>query len=260
VKGVRMFAQKVFVVAGGATGIGAETARQLVAAGARVVVGDINEAGGRRTVEAIGGSGEQAPAHFVHFDISDEDSVKALIGAVLDTYGRLDGLFSNAADLRPAVLSSDSDIVAMDVETWHHSLAVDLTGFFYTARHALPHLLEAGGGPIVVTSSAAAFHGGSTRPAYATSKAGLGALVRHIASRWGKEGIRCNAVAPGLVLSDELRPQVPAERQQGYLASQLLGRLGEPRDIASMVTFLLSDQAAWITGQVIGVDGGMVPR
>ena len=247
--------QKAIVVAGGATGIGAETARRLAAAGALVVVGDINEAGGRRTVEAIGGD-----TRFVPFDISDEDSVAGLIDAALAAFGRLDGLFSNAADLRPEVLSKDTDIVSMDTETWHHSLAVDLTGFFYTARHAIPHLLEAGGGSIVVTSSAAAFLGSGTRPAYGTAKAGLGSLVRHIAGRWGKEGIRCNAVAPGLVLSDELRQKVPAERQEAYLASQELARLGEPRDIASMVTFLFSDEADWITGQVIGVDGGMVMR
>jgi NAD(P)-dependent dehydrogenase (short-subunit alcohol dehydrogenase family) len=247
--------QKVIVVAGGATGIGAETARQLVAAGAKVIVGDINEEGGRRTAEAIGEG-----ARFVAFDISDEESVKALIDTAVATFGRLDGLFSNAADLSPGVLGNDTDIVAMDSDTWHRSLAVDLTGFFYTARHALPRLLESGGGSIVVTSSAAAFAGGSTRPAYATSKAGLGALVRHIASRWGTQGIRCNAVAPGLVLSDELRPKVPAERQEAYLAAQLLGRLGHPRDIAAMVTFLFSKPAEWMTGQIIGVDGGMVLR
>ncbi len=247
--------QKVIVVAGGATGIGAETARQLVAAGARVVVGDINEDGGRRLVDSIGDG-----ARFVGFDISDEDSVRALIDGAVATYGYLDGLFSNAADLSSGVLGNDTDIVSMDSETWHRSLAVDLTGFFYTARHAVPHLLRGGGGSIVVTSSAAAFAGGSTRPAYATSKAGLGALVRHIASRWGTEGIRCNAVAPGLVLSDELRPKVPAERQEAYLSSQLLNRLGEPRDIAAMVTFLFSDPAEWITGQIFGVDGGMVLR
>jgi NAD(P)-dependent dehydrogenase (short-subunit alcohol dehydrogenase family) len=252
---VSRFEEKVFVVAGGATGIGAETARRLVDAGARVVLGDINEEGGRRTVEGIGSG-----AHFVRFDISDEESVEALMATALDTFGRLDGLFSNAADLRPEVLGKDTDIMTMDVEIWHHSLAVDLTGFFYTARHALPHLLARGGGPIVVTSSAAAFIGGSTRPAYATSKAGLGALVRHIASRWGKEGIRCNAVAPGLVLTDEVGPNVPADRKAAYLASHLAGRLGSPRDIAAMVTFLLSDEAEWITGQVYGVDGGMVVR
>ena len=250
-----MLEQKVIVVAGGATGIGAEAARQFVSAGAKVVVGDINEEGGRRTVEAIGGD-----ARFVPFDISEEESVKALIEVAISEFGHLDGLFSNAADLRPEVLSHDSDIVSMDAQTWHHSLAVDLTGFFYTARNALPHLLQAGGGSIVVTSSAAAFLGDSTRPAYSTSKAGLGALVRHIASRWGREGIRCNAVAPGLVLSDEMRPKVPAERQKAYLVTQRLARLGEPRDVAAMVTFLLSDAAEWITGQVIGVDGGMVMR
>lgn len=247
--------QKVIVVAGGATGIGAETARQLVGAGARVVVGDINEDGGRRTVEAIGEG-----AQFVAFDISDEESVNTLIEGAIATFGRLDGLFSNAADLRPEVLSKDTDIVSMDSETWHRSLAVDLTGFFYTARHAIPHLFRGGGGSIVVTSSAAAFLGDRTRPAYSTSKAGLGALVRHIASHWGRQGIRCNAVAPGLVLSDEMRPKVPAERQEAYLATQLLSRLGEPRDIAAMVTFLFSDAAEWITGQILGVDGGMVLR
>jgi NAD(P)-dependent dehydrogenase (short-subunit alcohol dehydrogenase family) len=249
------FQDKVIVVAGGATGIGAEAARQLVAAGARVLIGDINEEGGRGTAAAIGEG-----ARFAPFDIADEASVRALMETALSAFGRLDGLFSNAADLRSEVLSKDTDIVSMDVETWHHSLAVDLTGFFFTARHALPHLLAAGGGPIVVTSSAAAFLGDRTRPAYSTSKAGLGALVRHIASRWGKEGIRCNAVAPGLVLTDEMRPKVPAERQEAYLSSHLARRLGAPRDVAAMVTFLLSDEAEWITGQIIGVDGGMVLR
>ena len=129
-----------------------------------------------------------------------------------------------------------------------------------TVKYGIPAMRRSGGGSIVATSSAAAFLGDSTRPAYSTSKAGLGALVRHIASRWGREGIRCNAVAPGLVLSDEMRPRVPADRQQAYLATQRYRRLGEPRDVAAMVTFLMSDEAEWVTGQVIGVDGGMVMR
>ncbi|HLN15763.1 MAG TPA: SDR family NAD(P)-dependent oxidoreductase [Acidimicrobiales bacterium] len=246
---------KVIVVAGGATGIGAAAARQLVGAGAKVVLGDINEEGGRATAAAIGG---ETP--FVTFDIADEDSVARLMDTAVSSYGRLDGLFSNAADLRDETLSRDTDIVEMDVATWHHSLDVDLTGFFYTARHAIPHLLAAGGGPIVVTSSAAAFMSDRVRPAYSTAKAGLGALVRHIASRWGKEGIRCNAVAPGVVLSEVQRANVPERHLESYLKMHRLDRLGAPDDIASAVTFLLSDQAEWITGQVIGVDGGMVMR
>jgi NAD(P)-dependent dehydrogenase (short-subunit alcohol dehydrogenase family) len=246
---------KVIVVAGGATGIGAATARRLAEAGAKVVLGDINRERGQATAESIGHG-----TVFVPFDISDEDSVAALIAVATDTHDRLDALFSNAADLRPAVLSKDTDIVAMDPAIWHQSLAVDLTGFFYTARHAIPHLLRAGGGPIVVTSSAAAFNGGATRAAYSTAKAGLGALVRHIATRWGKEGIRCNAVAPGVVLSDELRPNVAPANIEAYLAAHKVGRLGTPDDIASTVTFLLSKDADWITGQIISVDGGMVTR
>ena len=138
---------------------------------------------------------------------------------------------------------------------------MDLTGFFYTARHAVPHLLRGGGGSLVVTSSAAAFSGGSTRPAYSTSKARPGRAVCVTSPVDGaRKAIRCNAVAPGLVLSAEVRPKVPAERQEAYLGSQLLSRLGEPRDIAAMVTFLFSDAAEWITGQIFGVDGGMVLR
>jgi NAD(P)-dependent dehydrogenase (short-subunit alcohol dehydrogenase family) len=248
-------ADKVIVIAGGATGIGAATAKQLAAGGAHVVVGDINAAGGRQTVESIGGD-----ARFVEFDISDEDSVVRLINSTVDAFGRLDGLFSNAADLSAAVLNRDTDIVDMDVATWRKTLDVDLTGFFFTARHAIPRMLEHGGGSIVVTSSAAAFITDKVRPAYGTAKAGLGALVRHITVRWGKEGIRCNAVAPGVVLSEQLRPNVPDRHIETYLAMHRLDRLGVPDDIASAVTFLLSNQATWITGQIISVDGGMVTR
>ena len=246
---------KVIVVAGGATGIGAATARLLVGAGANVVVGDVNQEDGVATVDAIGGG-----SRFVAFDIADEGSVVNLMASAVAAFGRLDGLFSNAADLRPEVLAQDTDIVEMDPASWHRSLEVNLTGFFYTARHAIPHLLEAGGGPIVVTSSAAAFTSDKARPAYATAKAGLGALVRHIAIRWGKEGIRCNAVAPGVVVSERQRAAMPPRHLESYLAMHRLGRLGHPEDIAGTVTFLLSDQADWITGQVIGVDGGMVMR
>ncbi len=246
---------KVIVIAGGATGIGAATAHQLAAAGAHVVVGDINEEGGRATVASIGGD-----ARFVAFDISDEESVEHLMASTVEAFGRLDGLFSNAADLSANVLNRDTNIVDMDVATWRKTLDVDLTGFFFTARHAIPRLLERGGGPIVVTSSAAAFYTEHVRAAYATAKAGLGALVRHIAVRWGKQGIRCNAVAPGVVLSEQLRPNVPEAHIEAFLAMHRLDRLGIPDDIASTVLFLLSEESTWITGQIVSVDGGMVMR
>jgi len=255
---VSRLAGKVVVVAGGASGIGAATAARLAAEGSRVVVGDIDATAGRRTVDALAAEGHDVV--FVHFDIADEGSVEALMQGAVATFGRIDGLFSNAADLRPEVILRDTDVVEMDVAVWHRSIAVDLVGFFYTARHAIPRLLDGGGGSIVVTSSAGAFTGGAEHPAYATSKAGLGALVRHIATRWGKEGIRCNAVAPGPVLSEVFRANASPAAIDALAAPLRLDRLGEPEDVASMVAMLLSDEATWITGQVIGVDGGMVLR
>jgi NAD(P)-dependent dehydrogenase (short-subunit alcohol dehydrogenase family) len=252
------FDGKVIVVAGGATGIGAATAALLARDGAHVVVGDLNEAAGRATVDAL--TAEGLSARFEAFDISDEEAVRRLIGTAVEGFGRLDGLFSNAADLSPATLNGDTDIVAMDPAIWHHTLAVDLTGFFYTARHAIPHLLAAGGGPIVVTSSAAAFDGSPVRPAYATAKAGLGGLVRHIATRFGKEGIRCNGVAPGVVLHGDVLARLPEDRRTAWAAQHRLRRTGEPQEVGALVAFLLSGEGAWITGQVISVDGGMLLR
>ena len=251
-------AEKVVVVAGGATGIGAATARLIADEGARVLLGDINEEKGLETAQAIVKAGGRAA--FQAFDIADEASVTGLMDSAIEHFGRIDALFSNAADLRPEIILNDSDIVAIDVGLWHHTLAVDLTGFFYTSRHAIPHLLRAGGGSIVVTSSAAAFVADGERPAYATAKAGLGAMVRHIATRWGKDGIRCNAVAPGPVASEVFKAGADPVTLAKLTRPLLLDRLGEPEDIATSVLFLLSDEASWLTGQVIGVNGGMVVR
>jgi len=248
----------VVVIAGGATGIGAATAHRLGDEGARVVVGDINAVDGQATVDAISSGG--GTAHFVEFDMADELSVGKLIESAAERFGGIDALFSNAADLRPEIVLADTDVVDVDLAVWHRTIAVNLTGSFYAARHAIPHLLARGGGAIVVTSSADAFLGAAERPAYAASKAGLGALIRHIANRWGKEGIRANAVAPGPVLSEIFEAHATAEMTNGFLAQLRLGRLGRPPDIASMVAFLLSDEGAWITGQVLSVDGGMVVR
>jgi NAD(P)-dependent dehydrogenase (short-subunit alcohol dehydrogenase family) len=255
---VRGLADKVVVIAGGATGIGADSARRLCDEGAKVVVGDINEVDGRATVDAIVAGG--GTAHFVAFDMADEASVRLLMESAAERFGGIDALFSNAADLRPEIVLADSDVVDVDLAVWHRTIAVNLTGFFYAARHAIPHLLARGGGAILVTSSADAFAGAAERPAYASSKAGLGALVRHIATRWGKDGIRANAVAPGPVLSEVFEANATTEMIDGFLAQLRLGRLGRPPDIASMVAFLLSDEGSWVTGQVVSVDGGMVVR
>ena len=248
---------KVAVIAGGATGIGAATAARLGAEGCQVVVGDISGDGAEVTAQAIRAGGGNAVA--VSFDLAEPDSIRALIGCATNEFGALNLLFNVGSDM--SLLRSDTDVVDIDFEVWDRTMTVILRGYLASMKYAIPAMLARGGGAIVNMSSAAAFIGEPTRPAYATTKAGIGALTRHVASRWGKEGIRCNAVAPGFTGTDVMRsvPQWP-ELEAGALRGMRSTRVGHPDDIAAMVAFLMSDEGAWINGQVINIDGGAVLR
>jgi NAD(P)-dependent dehydrogenase (short-subunit alcohol dehydrogenase family) len=248
---------KVAVVAGGATGIGAATAARLAAEGCLVVVGDLAVAAAQRTADNIVAAGGTATA--VEFDLADPDSVVALLDTAATTYGGIDAVFAVGADM--GALRADTDIVDIDLDVWDRVMSVNLRGYVATMKHAIPRLLARGGGAIVNMSSAAAFQGEPARPAYATAKAGIGALTRHVASRWGKEGIRCNAVAPGFTATEAIQsaPQWP-ELQTAALKRIRGPRVGAPDDIAALVAFLISQEGEWINGQVINIDGGTVLR
>ena len=248
---MRGLRDKVVVVAGGATGIGAATCRRLAEEGAKVVVGDINEAAAKQTADAIG-------ARHLRFDITREDDCKALVEHAIGEFGGLDGLFTVAADTSKETLGrdSESDLLTVPLDVWQRTLDVNLTGTFLMTRSALPALLERGGGSIVNTLSGLIFYGSPIRPAYLASKAALVALTRHVAARWGKEGIRCNAVAPGFVMTEQVAHNVPQEERDMILAANKSTRHGRPEDIAATVAFLLSDDAEWINGQMQLVNGG----
>ena len=249
--------QKVVVVAGGATGIGAETARQLVSAGARVIVGDINEDGGRRHSLRRSVTGHSSS---VSTSRTKTRSKRSSMERLPHSVGSM-GSSPMPPISAPACSATTPTSCRWTAETWHRSLAVDLTGFFYTARHAVPHLLARRGW----------FHcghqlcGGVLRRVYVPGLLDLEgrsgcAGASHRQPMGVREGIRCNAVAPGLVLSDELRPKVPAERQEAYLGSQLLSRLGEPRTSPPWSPSCSRIRRSGSTGQIFGVDGGMVLR
>lgn len=250
-------AGKVAVIAGGATGIGAATARRLGAEGCRVVVGDLDATAARQTADDIAGAGGTAAAF--GFDLADPKSVSLLFESAIANFGAVDLLFNVGADMR--ALRGDSDVLDIELETWDRIMTVNLRGYLLTMRAAIPHMLARGGGAIVNTSSAAAFQGEPRRPAYATAKAGIGALTRHVASGWGKDGIRCNAVAPGFTATEAVRsaPQWP-DLEAGALKRMRSPRVGESDDIAALVAFLMSDDGAWVNGQVINVDGGTILR
>jgi NAD(P)-dependent dehydrogenase (short-subunit alcohol dehydrogenase family) len=255
--GLRGLAGKVAIVVGGATGIGAAAAARLGEEGCRVIVGDIAGDAAQQTAEGIVAAG--GTATHLAFDLSDTASVADLIDTTVLTHDGVDLLFNVGADM--GAIRADTDVVDIDFDVWDRVMAVNLRGYVAAMKYAIPAMLGRGGGAIVNMSSAAAFQGEPARPAYATAKAGIGALTRHVASRWGKEGIRCNAVAPGFTATEMIRsvPQWP-ELEAGALKRIRGTRVGEPGDIAALVAFLLSEEGAWINGQVVNIDGGTVLR
>lgn len=250
-------AEKVIVVAGAATGIGLATARRVAAEGAKVAVGDIDEQGAQEAAQQICEIGGNAIA--IKYDQACEASTEGLIAQAVAHFGRLDGLHANAADLRPEIFGRDVDVAHMDVAIWERTLRVNLIGYATLIRSALPRMVENGGGSIVCTTTSTHSPpiGRDSAPvAYSSSKAGVNAMCRHVASRWGPEGIRCNTVAPGVVLTETAKAVMPQEFIDELKAGLRSTRLGVPTDIAGVVAFLLSDDGAWVNGQVWGVNGG----
>ncbi len=246
---------KVIVVAG-AGAIGSGLARRYVAEGAHVVLGDRDEDHVRSVARDIDPSGRHIVGTVL--DGADDASIRAMVELATSTYGRLDGFHANYASF---VDGQSPDCIELELELYDEVMRVNARGYLLCARHAVPALIQNGGGSMVFTSSAEAHQPSGTRIAYAMSKASLHALMRNVATRYGRQGIRANVIAPGLIL----HPRLAANLSDGFLQSArqrtaIKVRFGEPADIAGMGAFLLSDDAGYITGQVISVDGGLTMR
>src|SRR4051812_35331197 len=249
------FTGKVAIVTGGAGNIGKATAKLLAAEGAAVTVADVTADAALVVVAEIEAGGGTARAQAT--DVTDSDAVAAMVRDTVAAYGGLDVLHNNAAAI--ALNGKDQDVVTMDLDTWYRVLDVNLTGPMLGCRFAIPAMLERGGGAIVNTASAAAFYGSRTLLAYGTSKAALVALTQYVATAYSDRGIRCNAVAPGVVVGEEMQASLGGamgERLRRYTVGHLIGRLGYPEEIAEAVAYLASDAAAFVTGTVLRVDGG----
>lgn len=249
---------KRIVVASGATGIGAATAERLAADGAKLIVGDINEAGVHATVEHILSVGGTAEA--IRFDLADEASIEAMMARCVKQYGGIDGLAIVGANIAAGRLEMGQDLLAMDTANWERTFTVNITGHGLTMRAAIPHMIRAGGGSIANVTSLAGIAGYPTQPAYSSSKAAQNALIRHVASRWGKHNIRCNGIAPGWVVTEAVKEVVDKKILDDAIAALPMTRLGTPEDMAALLAFLLSDDSAWITGQIININGGAFLR
>jgi NAD(P)-dependent dehydrogenase (short-subunit alcohol dehydrogenase family) len=221
-----------------------------------VVVADIDAAGASQVAAEIAAQGGRALGQ--RTDVSDPDSVAAMVAAAVDVFGGLDILHNNAALTDAAVIGSDGELADLDLSVWERTLAVNLRGPMLGCRVAIPRMLERGGGSIVNTSSVSGLTGDTARVAYGVSKAGVDSLTRYVATQYGKRGIRCNSIAPGVISTPALERNVPPELIAIFEQSHLTPRLGSPEDIAALVVFLASDAAGFITGQVLCVDGGLM--
>lgn len=245
---------KVALVTGSASGIGRVTAETLAREGARIVLVDLDLEGANTVADGIRAAGGEAIA--VRADVSVESEIRAAIEAAMARFGALHVLHNNAAITNPEHQRRDASLLELDVEVWDKTMAVDLRGAMLGCKHAVPHMIRSGGGSIVNTTSNSALAGDLSLNAYAAAKAGLNSLTLSVATAFGKDGIRCNAVSPAHIASPSLARVVPPDVQALLLAECLTPRLGTPQDVANLVLFLASEESAFITGQILRVDGG----
>ena len=219
------------------------------------MVVDIDAAAAERVTAAIRGAGAEAAAF--QADLSDESQVIAAIDAVTSRFGRLDVLHNNAALTDSDSLRADTTVTELALEVWERTLAVNLGSQMLMCKHAVPVMVEGGGGSIINMSSGASLKGDRTRTAYGVSKAGVNALTLYVATSHGKQGIRANTILPGLVITDAVRAHLDDQTLASLGRATLTPSVGQPEDIADVVVFLASDESRYITGQMLAVDGGM---
>ncbi|WP_457253416.1 3-oxoacyl-ACP reductase [Pedococcus sp. P5_B7] len=240
---------KVAVVTGGCSGIGLATVRRFAEEGAKVVVGDLDDAAGEALAEEIGGA-------YVHCDVAAKDDVDRLFATAKEKFGRLDIAFNNAGISPP----EDDSILDTDLDAWRRVQEVNLTSVYLCCKAALPYMLEQKSGSIINTASFVAVMGAATSQiSYSASKGGVLSMTRELGVQFAREGIRVNALCPGPVNTPLLKELFAKdeERAARRLVHVPMGRFGEPEEMANAVLFLASDESSFMTASTFLVDGGI---
>jgi NAD(P)-dependent dehydrogenase (short-subunit alcohol dehydrogenase family) len=245
---------KVALITGGAGKIGAATARRLAADGAKVMIADLMGDRARAIADDIG---QHAAA--IGFDAANEHEVERAVQATVDRFGTINVLHNNVAYVGASLQHEDRDVLHTSFEAWDRAMAINIRSYFAACKFAIPHMIAAGGGSIINTSSCGGVAADTMMIAYGTTKAAVLGFTRYVATQHGPQNIRCNAVVPGLVTDKAMEEALP-----DYMAISrrhvATTRLGRPEDIAAMVAFLASDDAGYLTGESIRIDGGFLAR
>lgn len=240
---------KVAVVTGGCSGIGLATVRRFAEEGAKVVIGDLDDANGTTIAEEVGGA-------YVHCDVTDKEQVDALFATAKERFGSVDIAFNNAGISPP----EDDSILDTDLDAWRKVQEVNLTSVYLCCKAAIPYMLEQGKGSIINTASFVAVMGAATSQiSYSASKGGVLSMSRELGVQFARQGVRVNALCPGPVNTPLLRELFAKdeERAARRLVHVPMGRFGEPEEMANAVLFLASDESSFITANTFLVDGGI---
>jgi 3-oxoacyl-[acyl-carrier protein] reductase len=240
---------KVVIITGGGSGIGKETGILFAKEGAKVVVADINEKAGEETVDEIKNAGGEVI--FAKLDVTDREQTKQVVKDTIAKYGRIDVLINNAGIIQDAL------VVKMTEDQWDNVININLKGPFNCIQAVVEQMITQGSGVIINISSIVALYGNVGQTNYAATKAGLVGMTKTLAKELGKKGIRVNAVAPGFIYTP-MTATVPEKILEMMKEKTPLKRLGTPSDVANTLLFLSSDDASFINGAVISVDGGLL--
>lgn len=246
---------KVAIVTGAGAGIGEASARALAEAGHDVVVADINDESARRVAKEIESRGGRAVA--VQVDIADAAQVRNMVATALDSFGAIDVLHNNAADTAETSIRGDKHVVDLDIEILDRAYAVNVRGTLLCCKYVIPHMARRGGGAIINTSSTSSMAGDLLLTSYGVTKAAVNTLTKYVATQYGKHGISCNAIVPGLTLTPSVERNLNQEMIDIYERNILAKSFAQPEDLAALVVFLAT-APKYLTGEVIRMDGGQL--